>query len=84
MTATTRNRLVWIGLVLLIAFDMIIRIPDRVIAAILLIAVFWALSDLNKRTEKLENQSELGALVRNFGMCSKNADLAMVPDSVLC
>lgn len=71
MTATTVNRLSWIAVVLLIAFDIIVGIPYRVFFAILLIAVFWALNDLNRRLEKLEKQLELAALSKRFDELSK-------------
>jgi hypothetical protein len=71
MTASTVNRLFWIGLVLLIAFDMIIGIPNRVFMAILLIGVFWALSDLNKRTESLERKSEEDTLCKRLDELNK-------------
>ena len=72
MSATTVNWLWWSGVVLLIAYDIVIGIPNRVFMAIMLIAVFLALGDLNKRLEAAKRAVErLDALAKRMDDLNK-------------
>ncbi len=68
MTAANLKWLWWAGVVLLILYDLVIGIPNRVATSILIAAIFWALGDLNKRIEKIELESvkRLDALAKRF------------------
>jgi len=69
MTATSVNWLWWSGAALIIAYDMLIGIPNRVFMAILLMAVSWTLGDLNKRLEASERES-----VKRFDALTERLD----------
>jgi hypothetical protein len=54
VTITVKKWLFFSGLALVIAYDVLIGIPDHVLFSFLLAALFLAIGDLNKRLEKVE------------------------------
>jgi len=73
MTAPKLKWLWWGGIVLLIAYDMVIGIPSHVLLSILIVAILWALSDLNKHLEVLERKSteQFDGLTKRFDELNK-------------
>jgi hypothetical protein len=73
VTATNLKWLWWAGVVVLILYDLVIGIPNRVATSILIVAIFWALGDLNKRLEKLELESvrRVDELTKRFDELNK-------------
>ncbi len=71
MTATHLRWLWWGVMALLIAYDLVIGIPSRVFMFILLVLIFWALRDLNKRLEALESMERLDGLTKRLDEINK-------------
>ena len=72
MTATRVKWLWWVGIVLLIAYDFVVGIPSRVFMSMVLVAIFWALSDLNKRLQALEStESSFDELTKRIDELNK-------------
>jgi hypothetical protein len=71
MTATHIRWLGWGVIALLIAYDMVIGIPSRVFMFILLVLIFWALRDLNKRLEVLESTERFDGLTKRLDGLNK-------------
>jgi hypothetical protein len=73
MTATKIEWLWGAVVLLLIAYDVVIGIPSRVFALILIALLIWALVDLNKRLEALEHKSvgRLDELANRFDELNK-------------